>query len=53
MPIYMHVFLLMCDCSNEAEVGSAVRKSGIPRDEVYITTKVGRFASAHIWSSAA
>ena len=28
-------------CSNEAEVGSAVRKSGIPREEVYITTKVG------------
>lgn len=30
-----------CLCSNEAEVGSAVQKSGIPRDEVYITTKVG------------
>lgn len=41
---------LMCFCAyarsrNEAEVGSAVRKSGIPREEVYITTKVGGRAS--------
>ena len=25
---------------NEEEVGSAIRKSGVPRDEIYVTTKV-------------
>ena len=25
---------------NEEEVGSAIRKSGLPREEVFITTKV-------------
>lgn len=29
---------------NEAQVGSAVQKSGIPREDVYITTKVGGWA---------
>ena len=46
------MFLLMYAwSSNEAEVGSAVRKSGIPRDEVYITTKVSGLALP-VWSSA-
>ena len=48
LSVGIRVFLLVHDCSNEAEVGSAVRKSDIPRDEVYITTKVGGFASAHV-----
>ncbi|HEY1923436.1 MAG TPA: aldo/keto reductase, partial [Tepidisphaeraceae bacterium] len=25
---------------NEADVGKAIRKSGIPRDEIFVTTKV-------------
>ena len=28
------------DFRNEHEVGSAIRKSGIPREEIYVTTKV-------------
>lgn len=32
---------VLIDCTrNEAEVGSAVRKSGIPREEIFVTTKV-------------
>ncbi len=26
--------------ANEAEVGEGIRKSGIPRDEIFLTTKV-------------
>ncbi len=35
---------------NEAEVGEAVRKSGIPRDEVFITTKLNN--SFHAFDDA-
>lgn len=32
---------VLTDCiRNEAEVGSAVRKCGIPREEIFVTTKV-------------
>ena len=27
-------------CRNEKDVGSAIRKSGIPREEIFVTTKV-------------
>ena len=30
----------MCLYRNEGEVGAAIRKSGIPREEIYVTTKV-------------
>lgn len=27
-------------CSNEDEVGKAIRESGIPREDIYVVTKV-------------
>ena len=29
------------NASNEEEVGKAIKESGIPREEVYVVTKVG------------
>ena len=49
---------------NEAEVGDAIRESGVPRDEIFLTTKVwpdkfrkgdlpalGRGEPSHVWAS--
>jgi 2,5-diketo-D-gluconate reductase A len=33
---------------NEREVGNAVRRSGIPREEIFVTTKLNN--SNHVWS---
>ena len=33
--------------SNEAEVGQAIRDSGVPREEIFLTTKVARENLAH------
>lgn len=36
-----HATKPLINCTrNEAEVGSAVRKCGIPREEIFVTTKV-------------
>ena len=49
MPSRSGLLIIQCPCrhidsaryyQNEAEVGKAVRESGIPRDEIFVTTKV-------------
>ena len=36
---------------NEEEVGSALKKCGIPRDEIYVTTKVHPMERMAVWLS--
>ena len=32
-------------CRNESEVGAAIKKSGLPREDIFVTTKVARINS--------
>jgi len=31
---------LFCSCSNEKDVGHGIKKSGIPRSDIFVVTKV-------------
>ena len=40
--------LCLLACRNEKDVGNAIRKSGIPREEIFVTTKVAQLTPADV-----
>ena len=44
--MYIVTYVTWLYCSNEEEVGVAIRESGIPREEIFVVTKV----SCHVVS---
>lgn len=35
-----YIWSTCCDCSNEEEIGAALKKSDIAREDIYITSKL-------------
>ena len=37
----LSILVLVSNTGNEAEVGEGIRRSGVPREEIFLTTKLG------------